>query len=116
MRRTEQRQRPLDGHSPHRHSCRQLPMGAPPPLLGSPTEPGLDRVEMDVADGSMEVAVRPNRTGPESRSEYATVALVTVVEALRVLAVEELHTLGQVRVLEFDQQVVVVAHQAERQA
>ena len=51
--------------------------------------------------------------GREALAEEVTPALVAAVEGLRVDAVEAAHAVGEAPELGFDDQVVVVRHQAE---
>jgi hypothetical protein len=70
----------------------------------------------DVRDRRGEVLVRLHDPGGEAVAEEVAAACVAAVEALGVDAVEPAHAGGEVGAAGFDDQVVVVAHEAERLA
>ena len=76
-------------------------------------EAGPDRVVQDVRDRPAQVSLRVDHPGREPAAEQVTCALVPVVEALCVLAVEELDASREPRLRRIEDEVDVVAHQVE---
>lgn len=87
-------------------------MAAPEIVLGSLDDPGPDRVEDDVSADREQVGVFLDEDRAVSRLEEMAKPPVAPVVPLRVDAVEVAHAEGKVPVRDFEQQVVVVVHQA----
>jgi len=79
-------------------------------------ESGPDRVVQHVLDRVIQVALRVEHPGSEPRAEQVARALVPVVEALCVLAVEVLDSGRELPLSCVEDEVDVVVHQAERVA
>jgi hypothetical protein len=88
----------------------------PRPLVDSLTETGFHRVEDDVRAGLEEVLFACDGSRREALCEEGAVTSMTVVEALRVLAVEMLDALRQISPPRLDHEVVMRRHQAIRVA
>src|SRR5262249_58138353 len=69
-----------------------------------------------VGDGRDELLAGGDRARPEAVTEEVAPAAMSEVERLRVVAVQELHPVGELLAPRLDHEVVVVAHQAERVA
>jgi hypothetical protein len=82
-------------------------------LFGALAEVGADGVVEVVGDGVCELLVASDQAAVEALAEDVAGARVLVVEGLGVAAVEVLHPGGQVGAGALDDEVVVVAHQAE---
>src|SRR5438128_1847145 len=88
-------------------------VAAPGPIAGIAAEVRAHGVQRDVAAHREEVFV--------SRKQFAAVrslkdmarSLMSSVETLRIRALEEPHTSGEIRLRRLEQQVQVVRHQAE---
>jgi hypothetical protein len=91
-------------------------MAAPAPVLGALAEGGAHRVRRDVRDGRPELLVGLDPDRPVATLKEVPVAIVALVEDLRVRAVEPLHPAREIRVRGLDQQVHVVVHQAIAEA
>ena len=76
-------------------------------------EAGPDRVVQDVRDRPAQVSLRVDHPGREPGAEQVTGSLVPVVEALCVHAVEKLDASREPRLRRVEDEVDVVAHQAE---
>jgi hypothetical protein len=90
------------------------PVAAPRPVLSAGAETGADRVVQHVGAGFAEVVVVPDHLAVEAVAEEVAGSAVPLVELLRVGAVQDLHARGEQLELGLDDQVVVVAEQAER--
>jgi hypothetical protein len=86
----------------------------PRPLFGAQTEARADRVREDVFAGGGEVVVAFDDPGGVAISEQVAGALVPLVEAESMDAVQALHPEPQLRDGRVDDEVVVRRHQAER--
>jgi hypothetical protein len=67
----------------------------------------------DVCDRLDELRVGGDWTRPESVAEEVSPAAVFEIERLRVVAVEKLHSVGELLASRFDDEVIVVAHETE---
>jgi hypothetical protein len=72
----------------------------------------VDRVVDDVRERRFVLVLGFDQFRPEPAAEDVVAATVSVIERPRVLAVEVAHAVGEIRQRRFDDQVVVVAHQA----
>ncbi|HVM17976.1 MAG TPA: hypothetical protein VM290_10385 [Gaiellaceae bacterium] len=77
-------------------------------------EAGADGVVEDVVDGAGQLLLGLDDAAGEAVAPQVSPAAVRAVEALRVDAVQALHPEGELLAGAFDDEVVVVAHQAER--
>jgi hypothetical protein len=77
-------------------------------------EPGANRVVDDVAADRAELVLVLDLAAPEALAEQVAPPAVASVESLRVAAVELLEARGKLGDGRFDDEVVVVRHQAER--
>jgi NADPH-dependent ferric siderophore reductase len=76
-------------------------------------ESGADGVVQHVHDRPVQVSLRVDHPRGEPRAEQVASAPVSVVEPLRVLAVEVLDTRRELRLRRIEHEVDVVVHQAE---
>jgi hypothetical protein len=74
----------------------------------------VDGVLDDVLDRGGVLILALDHLRPEATAEDVVDAPVALVEAACVRAVEVAHAVGEVRLGRFDEQVIVVAHQAAR--
>jgi hypothetical protein len=72
----------------------------------------VDRVVEDVVEGVVVLLFGLDHFGPEPLAEDVMPPAVQFVEGAGVLAVEVAHPVGEIRQRRFDDEVVVVAHQA----
>ena len=79
-----------------------------------PANTGADRVEHDVARGFEQILVGFHELRGEAPFEEVAVVAVAPVEPLGIASIQVLHSGGDVGLRGPDQQVVVVAHLAER--
>lgn len=77
-------------------------------------DPGADGVSHHVGTGCVEVALGLDHAGREAVGDEVPETAVSLVEALRVDAVEAFHAFGEVSAARFDDEVEVCCHQAER--
>jgi hypothetical protein len=92
---------------------RHVPTATPRPLLRCFTQPRAHRVLEQVVDHDREVRLVLDQPGGEAAAEEVAAAPVLGIEGLRVAAVQALHPGREQSALRFDDEVVVVAHQAE---
>jgi hypothetical protein len=76
-------------------------------------EAGPDRVVQHIGNRRLQVLVRVDHPGREPTAEEVAAALVTVVEALRVLPVEVLDSRRKPRLSGVEDKMHVIAHQTE---
>ena len=72
----------------------------------------VDRVVEDIVEGVVVLLFGLDHFGPEPLAEDVMPPAVPFVEGAGVLAVEVAHAVGEIRQRRFDDQVVVIAHQA----
>jgi hypothetical protein len=72
----------------------------------------MDRVVDDVRERHFVLVLGLDQLRPEPAAEDVVAAAVSVIESPRVLAVEVAHSVGEIRQRRFDDEVVVIAHQA----
>ena len=75
---------------------------------------GADRIERDVADHLVQMTVVLDQLCAVPPLEEVAYPLMPLVRSVCVHAVEPLHSLGDVGLWRFDQQVIVIVHEAER--
>src|SRR6188472_3573814 len=90
------------------------PVAAPGPVLGARAETGSDRVVQDVCASLSQVVVVTDHPAVEAVAKQVARPAVTLVELLGVGPVQDLHASRQRLELGLDDQVIVIAHQAER--
>jgi hypothetical protein len=86
----------------------------PPPVPDPPREPVVDWIVENVVERVVVLLLRLDRPRPEALAKNVVFAAVTRIERACVLTIEVTHTVGEVRKRRLDDQVVVVAQQAER--
>jgi len=72
----------------------------------------MDRVVDDIGERRFVLLLGLDEFRPEPAAEDVIAATVSTIERARVLAVEVAHAVGEIRQRRFDDQVVVIAHQA----
>jgi hypothetical protein len=72
----------------------------------------VERILDDVFERGFVLLLRFDQLGPEASAKDVVAAAVPFVEGARVGAVQVAHAIGEVRDRRFDNQVVVVPHQA----
>jgi hypothetical protein len=101
------------GRTPVRFGVTPYPDRGPGPVLSAGDESGANGVLAHVLERRGQPALPLDHTHGEAGAEEVSGAFVATVEALRVSAVQELDAGGQRAPGGFDDQVVVVPHQAE---
>jgi hypothetical protein len=79
-------------------------------------KPGANWIQDDIARKLEQVGLALDEDGPEAAVEKVSFMPVAPVEPLRVHTVQPLHAERDVAVRRFDQEVIVVRHQAVRMA
>ena len=92
-------------------ACR-CPIAGPSVLLGGSGEPGTDRIEDDVAGQLQEIRVLVDNDRLIPSLEDVARSVVLTVEFLRIDAVEVSHAPREIPFGCFNQQMVVVVHEA----
>jgi hypothetical protein len=72
----------------------------------------MDRVVDDICERRFVLLLGFDQFRPEPAAEDVVAATVSVIERPRVLAVEVAHAVGEIRQRRFDDEVVVISHQA----
>jgi hypothetical protein len=72
----------------------------------------MDRVVDDVRERRFVLILGFDQVRPEPVAEHVVAATVAVIERPRVLAVEVAHAVGEIGQRRFDDEVVVISHQA----
>jgi len=97
---------------PTRLEPRYRPIAAPAPLARPTTETGLDRVSREIPSELDQVPVPFDLAGIEAALEEVSLKGVSMVEVLRITAVQPLHAPRKIAGRSLDDEVVVVRHEA----
>jgi hypothetical protein len=96
---------------PRRHHC---PIAAPGPVTSRPAQLGAHRIQHDVTRQLPQIAVFVDKHRLVAPLQHMAYPAMPSVESLRIDAVDLAHPPRKRRPQRFDQQVVVIAHQAIR--
>ena len=91
-------------------------VAAPRPLVRATAEPSLNRIHRRVTERPEQLGLALLSHGPKSVLEQVRITLVPAVEPKRISTVERLHCTRKLTIASLQDEVIVVGHEAVRQA